>query len=147
MAQFVAAVPMSMVTIEWMNQDGGTIPDIGGNRITESPIRRIDDRTYARDLSVSSLRVEDSGTYTCEAAIMAEFVTSQPASESFEFVVFGKYITTAIYCLTIPDCSLQDKQSWPLTRKLRQLFSTLQHLLVVLSLLSALYLVPPTTPM
>ena len=91
MTQFVAAVPASIVTIEWMDQDGGPISDIDGNRITVSPIRQIDDRTYIRDVSINSLRFEDSGTYICQAAIMAEFVTSQPASESFEFVVLGEY--------------------------------------------------------
>ena len=91
MAQFEAAVPESMVTIEWMNEDGDPITDIDGDRITESPtIRRIDDRTYARNVSVNPLRIEDSGTYTCEAVVAGEFITSQPASESFEFVVFGK---------------------------------------------------------
>ena len=88
---FVAAVPTSMVTIEWMDQDGGPISDIDGNRISVSPIQRIDDRTYARNVSINSLLVEDSGTYSCEATIMAEFITSQPASESVVLVVFGKY--------------------------------------------------------
>ena len=91
MARFVAAVPGSMVTIEWMDQNGNPITDIDPDRITESPIRQIDERTYARDVTVNPLRVEDTGTYTCEAAVMGEFITSQPASDSFEFVVFGKY--------------------------------------------------------
>lgn len=82
---------MSMVTIEWMNEDGVPLTEVNdGGRIMVAPIRPIDDRTYARDVILSPLRVEDSGTYNCEATIMGQFVTSQPASESFEFVVFGK---------------------------------------------------------
>ncbi len=77
------------MTIEWMNEDGNPVPD--GNRITESPILQIDDRTYARNVTVNPLRVEDSGTYTCEAAVVGEFITSQAVSETFDFVVFGEY--------------------------------------------------------
>ena len=105
-ASFTGAVPMSLVTIEWMDANGNPITEIDGNRITESSIRQIDDRTYARDVSVNPLRIEDSGTYTCEAAVMGDFITSQPASESFEFVVFGKYVcmyvtTNIVYLLEI----------------------------------------------
>jgi hypothetical protein len=90
-AQFVAAVPESLVIIEWMNKEGDPVTMIDGGRITESPIQRRDDRTYTRNVSVNPLRVEDNGTYTCEAAVVGEFITSQAASETFDFVVFGKY--------------------------------------------------------
>lgn len=97
-AQFVAAVPSSMVTIEWMNEDGVPLTEVSsGVRITVAPIRQIDDRTYARDVTLNPLRTEDSGTYTCEAAIMAQFITTEPTSESFEFVVLGKLFFKEYY--------------------------------------------------
>ena len=93
MVRFVAAVPVSMVTIEWMNQEGVAITDITDDgRITVSPIRQIDDRTYARDVIVNPLRIEDSGLYICEAALMGEFITSEAASEEVDLVVFGKVL-------------------------------------------------------
>ena len=79
------------MTIEWMNEDGNPVTMIDGARITESSIRQIDDRTYARDVNVNPLQVEDSGTYTCEGAVMGEFITSEAVSGTFDFVVFGKY--------------------------------------------------------
>lgn len=86
------------MTIEWMNEDGNPVTMIDGDRITESSIRQIDDRTYARNVNVNPLRVEDSGTYTCEGAVMGEFITSEAASETFDFVVFGKYHYCGLFC-------------------------------------------------
>ena len=85
---FAAAVPMNFVRIEWMNEEGTLLE---GERIELSQIRQINDSTYARDVTIDPLRLEDEGRrFTCEAEVMGDFVTSQPASESLDITVFGK---------------------------------------------------------
>ena len=85
---FVAAVPMNLVRIEWMNEEGTSA---AGDRIELSQIRQINTTTYARDVTINPLIIADQGRrFTCEAGVMGDFVTSQPASESLNVTVFGK---------------------------------------------------------
>ena len=92
MVQFVAAVPMDLVNIEWMDEQGSPLTELN-SRVSTSPIRRINGSTYARDVIVSPIRIEDGGTYICEAGVMGAFVTSEAASESYDVVVFGKMLS------------------------------------------------------
>ena len=88
-ASFVAAVPMSLVSIVWMNEEGDVLTDVN-DRAQFSQIRQINDSTYARDITVNPVRIEDSGVFICEAAVMGEFITSEAASQSLNVAVFGK---------------------------------------------------------
>ena len=90
-ASFVAAVPLDMVTIEWMTVDGAVLTDVN-DRVQVSYIHQINDSTFVRDVMVNPLRLEDSGTYVCEAAVMGEFITSQAASKTAGITVNGKLL-------------------------------------------------------
>ena len=100
MASFVAAVPMHLVSIAWMNEEGAVLTDIN-DRIQLSDIRQISDSIYAREVTVNPVRIEDGGVFICEAAVMGEFITSLAASESLNIVVFGKQFYDAILCLVL----------------------------------------------
>ena len=89
MVSFVAAVPMHLVSIVWMNQQGTVITEVN-DRIRLSDIRQISDSMYAREVTVNPVRIDDAGVFICEAAVMGQFITSMAASESLNIVVFGK---------------------------------------------------------
>lgn len=95
MASFVAAVPMHLVRIVWMNEQGDVLTDIN-DRIQLSDIRQISDSMYTREVTVNPVRIEDGGVFICEAAVMGEFITSPAASESLNIVVFGKQFHNTI---------------------------------------------------
>ena len=107
-----------MVTIEWMTVDGAVLTDVN-DRVQVSYIHQINDSTFVRDVMVNPLRLEDSGTYICEAAVMGEFITSQAASKIASIIVNGKLtsiytsvVLMSIYVIIIQGCHL------PLTKTL-----------------------------
>lgn len=90
LARFVAAVPMDLVNITITNVEGLRLAEID-DRVTESQIRQINASTYARDLTVNRLRIDDTGTYICEASLVRrEFIRSELGYESLDVVVFGE---------------------------------------------------------
>ena len=95
---FVAAVPLNLVTMEWMTGNGSIITEVN-DRAQVSQIRQINGSSFARDVTVNPLRTVDSGTYVCEAAVMGEFITSLAASESADISVFGKQLLQYIYAV------------------------------------------------
>ena len=88
---FVAAVPLNLVAIEWMTENGASLVDID-DRVQVAEIQQRNNTTFTRSVTVNPVRIEDGGTYICEAAVMGEFITSQSASESVNITVFGKPI-------------------------------------------------------
>lgn len=95
-ASFVAAVPMHLVSIAWINEEGAVLTDVN-DRIQLSDIRQINESMYARDVTVNPVRIVDGGVFICEVAVMGEFITSQAASESLNIVVFGKLFSQCLY--------------------------------------------------
>ena len=93
---FVAAVPLNLVTIEWMTGNGSIVTEVN-DRAQVSQIRQINGSSYARDITVNPLRTVDSGMYVCEAAVMGEFITSQATAESVDISVFGKQLIQYTY--------------------------------------------------
>ena len=94
---FEAAVPLDNVEIEWETADGTELTDVS-DRVSLSEIRQINDTTFARDVTVSPLELQDNGTYLCEAEVEGEFVTSHSVYKSANVTVLSKKITQ--FCLT-----------------------------------------------
>ena len=86
---FAAAIPLDKVEIEWMTADGTDLTDIS-DRVSLSQIRQINDSTFARDVIVSPLKLEDNGTYVCEAGVEGEFIISRSVYESANITVLSK---------------------------------------------------------
>ena len=85
----MAAVPLNLVAMEWMTVDGDVLTEVN-DRVQASQIRQISDKTFARDVTVNPLRFEDRGVYSCEAAVVGEYITSQPVSKTTNITVQGK---------------------------------------------------------
>lgn len=89
LVSFEIAVPLDVVTVEWRTMDGDPLTELS-DRVSVSQIRRISDSSFARDVIVRPLKVEDSGTYICEAGIMGRFVTNSSVNISADIAVIGK---------------------------------------------------------
>ena len=85
----VAPVPLDNVEIEWMTADGTELTDIS-DRVSLSKIRQINDSTFARDVIVSPLKLQDNGTYVCEAGVEGKFITSHSVYMSANIAVLSK---------------------------------------------------------
>ena len=90
-AKFVTSLPMDIIHIVWRNDLGINLAE-DSNRTNVSRIEEIDDSTYARNVTVSPITIEDAGTYICEALVTGDFLTSHSASELIDVVVFGKVL-------------------------------------------------------
>ena len=86
---FVAAVPLDNVEIEWMTADSTELTDIS-DRVSLSEIRQINGSTFARDVIVSPLKLQDNGTYVCEAGVEGKFITSHFGYKSANIAVLSK---------------------------------------------------------
>ena len=98
---FEAAVPLDNVEIGWMTTDRTKLIDIS-DRVSLSDIRQINASTFARDVIVSPLKLEDNGTYICEAEVEGDFVTSHSVYKMANFTVLSKKLWTMHYlqCMT-----------------------------------------------
>ena len=86
---FAAAVPLDMVEIEWMTTDGTELTDIS-DRVSLSQIRQINDSTFARDVIVNPLKLQDNETYVCEAGVEGEFIISRSVYKPANITVLSK---------------------------------------------------------
>ena len=96
---FEAAVPLDNVEIEWTTADGIELTYIS-DRVSFSEIRQINDSTFARDVIVSPLSLQDNGmTYVCEAGVEGEFISSHSVYKSANITALCKKPAWAIhYC-------------------------------------------------
>ena len=99
---FEAAVPLDSVEIEWTTVDDTELTEVN-DRVSLSEIRQINDSTFARDVIVSPLKLEDNGTYICEAEVEGDFVISHSVYKMANFTVLSKKLWTMHYlqCMTI----------------------------------------------
>ena len=86
---FVAAVPLNMVSIQWLTKDGHLLSTVN-DRVEVPPVRQISNDTFARDVIVNPLKVEDSGTYVCSAGVLSNYTTGQFVNESVGIGVLRK---------------------------------------------------------
>ena len=75
--------------MEFRTLDGDILTGVN-DRVQVSPIHQINDSTFARDITVNPLTVEDNGTYVCDAEVVGEFITSTSMNESIEISVIGE---------------------------------------------------------
>ena len=90
---FEAAVPLDSVEIEWTTVDDTELTEVN-DRVSLSEIRQINDSTFARDVIVSPLKLEDNGTYICEAEVEGEFIISHSVYTTANIIVLSKKLWT-----------------------------------------------------